>query len=157
VFSTMDVNSSKLILPSLRRKRKGAASAAEPDESCFHRAPRATNPSLSASIIVLSTICCSCASCEAQEGVGQGGQLAKQERPLTEEDPQGRTLRFEPTIILSTRKSSPFEMKPSRSMSYTLNATREGGREWGGRGAPARQLRRCDCGRAPAKVWRTSR
>ena len=34
-----------------------------------------------------------------------------------------RTLRLFPTIILSTRKSSPLEMYPSRSISYTLNAT----------------------------------
>lgn len=33
------------------------------------------------------------------------------------------TFRLFPTIIFSTRNSSPFEMKPSRSMSYTLNAT----------------------------------
>ena len=34
-----------------------------------------------------------------------------------------RTLRLFPTIILSTRKSSPLEIYPSRSISYTLNAT----------------------------------
>ena len=34
-----------------------------------------------------------------------------------------QTLRLLPTIILSTRKSSPFEMNPSRSTSYTLKAT----------------------------------
>ncbi len=35
----------------------------------------------------------------------------------------GLTLRFDPTIIFNTKNSSPFEMNPSRSMSYTLNAT----------------------------------
>ena len=34
-----------------------------------------------------------------------------------------QTLRLLLTIILSTRKSSPFEMNPSRSTSYTLKAT----------------------------------
>lgn len=61
VFSTILVNSSKLILPSR---------------------------SLSASMIVLSTICCSYTS-----------------------------FRLLPTIIFSTMNSSPFEMYPSRSMS----------------------------------------
>lgn len=35
----------------------------------------------------------------------------------------GVTFRLFPTIIFRTRKSSPFEMKPSLSTSYTLNAT----------------------------------
>ncbi len=34
-----------------------------------------------------------------------------------------RTFKLLPTIILSTRNSSPLEMNPSRSMSYTLKAT----------------------------------
>mmetsp|Transcript_21178 Transcript_21178/g.55074 ORF Transcript_21178/g.55074 Transcript_21178/m.55074 type:complete len:219 (-) Transcript_21178:88-744(-) len=49
--------------------------------------------SLSASMMVLSTICCSCTS-----------------------------VKFAPTIIFNTVKSSPFEMNPSPSTSYTRKA-----------------------------------
>lgn len=58
VFSTIDVNSSKLILPSLR-VREGSAR-----ELAKHKCQLAKRPypSLSASMIVLSTICCSWAS-----------------------------------------------------------------------------------------------
>lgn len=43
---------------------------------------------------------------------------------LTTQTPEGhRTFKLLPTIILSTRNSSPLEMNPSRSMSYTLKAT----------------------------------
>lgn len=34
-----------------------------------------------------------------------------------------RTFRLFPTIIFNTKNNSPFEIKLSRSMSYTLNAT----------------------------------
>ena len=34
-----------------------------------------------------------------------------------------RTFKLLPTIIFSTRNNSPLEMKPSRSISYTLKAT----------------------------------
>lgn len=68
VFSTIDVNSSKLILPSLPTGR--ASARARGSESALAGARWAagvsledgTHPSLSASIIVLSTICWSCAS-----------------------------------------------------------------------------------------------
>lgn len=47
-------------------------------------------------MIVLSTICCNCWS-----------------------------FKLLPTIIFNTKNSSPFEMRPSRSISYTLKATEE--------------------------------
>ena len=43
-----------------------------------------------------------------------------------------RTFKLLPTIILSTRNSSPLEMNPSRSISYTLKATTP---TWGEHGA----------------------
>lgn len=36
---------------------------------------------------------------------------------------QGLTFKLFPTICFNTKYSSPFEMNPSLSMSYTLNAT----------------------------------
>ena len=50
-----------------------------------------------------------------------------------------RTFRLFPTIILSTRKSSPFEIYPSRSISYTLNATVHAIKSERGRGCPFRK------------------
>lgn len=66
-------------------------------------------------MIVLSTICCSCCSCTEP-----ASSAHVQKREETEPRP---TFRLFPTIIFNTRNSSPLEMYPSRSMSYTLNAT----------------------------------
>lgn len=87
VFETIMANSSKLSLPS---------------------------PSLSASMIVLSTICCSWWSYD----ISQYSILG-----ILHSDISFRTFKLLPTIIFNTKNSSPLEMKPSRSISYTLNAT----------------------------------
>lgn len=69
------------------------------------------SPSWSASMMVLSTICCSCWSCDQADERNRG-------RPGLV-----HTFKLLPTIIFNTKKSSPLEMNPSRSTSYTLKAT----------------------------------
>ena len=74
------------------------------------------SPSLSASMIVLSTICCSCWSFRRCE------QCKCQPLYMVSK----RTFRLFPTICFNTKNSSPLLMNPSLSISYTLKATKHG-------------------------------
>lgn len=58
----------------------------------------------------------------------------------------GFTFKLFPTICFRTRYSSPLDMKPSRSISYTLNATVSGREQEGYRGRDREWGLRC-------RVW----